>query len=116
MSTNVRRAPRQIMRAVKHRLAKVNPGANLVAESVRLARIPGTHYEATIFLFESKGKVVFVAELLRSGLPHIYQSHLVTRDARRNLENLGVALLTLSKTVISDPRFGRNIISLNGSR
>lgn len=109
-------APGKTVRAIRRRLAETTPAARLIRESVRHVPIPTTRYDAAVFIFELKGKFHFVAELCVPGLPHIFQKfEAETTDPRANLDNLLVSLESLRKTMAADPRFGGQVIHLNGA-
>jgi hypothetical protein len=114
---NARTAPLQMALEVKRRLAKANPGARLTTEAVKLVSIPGVPFDATVFCFEQAGKCVLVAELARPGLPHIYNSAAVQPgQPKQSAGALLKALLGLAHTIKTDPRFQRNIVTLDESR
>lgn len=118
---NVRRAPTQLALKVKRRVEKANPGARMDEAAVNLVSIPGTLWDATIFLFEQKGQLVLVGEIGadRPDIPHVYASGtLDPKDKKSNVRVMAKVLLTLSQRIQHDPRFGRasgRIIQLNGA-
>lgn len=113
---NFRPAPLPVVLAVKRRLETSNPGARLDEESVRLVAIPQTHFDATIFLFEHAGKVRLVAELARDGLPHVYAGKVINVKSSRTATAAAIiwAIAQLGWRILNDPRFGKNIVRLNG--
>lgn len=124
---NFHRASNSIVRAVKKRLETAKPPSRLVEDSIKRFSLPGTHHQVTLFIAESSdGQRVFVAELIEPDLPHIYQSLPLPKphsklmggakaDARDISKIMLTAILGIAKTVQSDPRFRRNIITLNGA-
>lgn len=123
MNLNPRPAPLEFALAVKRRLQKSHPGAELSTDSVKLVALPGAPYDATVFTFAlrdakapSGHKLVMVAELCKPDLPHIYQAATVDpKDKKQNAIALLKLIGGLANTVRTDRRFQRNIITLNGS-
>lgn len=118
-----RMAPRQVRRAVKRRLEKSHPGAVLAENTVKLVPIIGTHFEATMFCFQTNGKTpaeVFVMELDRPGLPHVYSAHKIDRsDPKAMVVAIVSAMASLQKTITTDPRFqqgGNRIVPVRFAR
>jgi hypothetical protein len=112
---NFRKAPLQFALEIERRLKRSNPDARLDQESVKLVTIPGTHYDAALFVFEEKGNLRLVAELARPDMPHIYCGYSIKPDeAQKTAAKMVAALLGLSERIRSDARFGRRVISLNG--
>jgi hypothetical protein len=100
---------------VKRRLEKSNPGANLSVDAVKLVAIPGVPFDATVFCFEQASNIVMVVELARPGLPHIYNSAAVRPGRPKDSAAVMLkGLVGLAHTIRTDPRFKRNIITLNG--
>lgn len=123
---NFHRASNSIVRAVKQRLETAKPSGVLVEDSIKRFSLPGTHHQITLFIVETAGKRVFVAELTEPDLPHIYQAlplpaphSKLMGGARRDAKDISKVMLTailgIAQTVQSDPRFRRNIITLNGA-
>lgn len=126
------RASNSIVRAVKKRLEAAIPPSRLVEDSIKRFSLPGTHHQITLFIAESSnGKRVFVAELVEPDLPHIYQAlplpeprkggllgagHAAKKDAQDISKIMLTAILGIAKTVQNNPRFRRNIITLNGAQ
>jgi hypothetical protein len=120
---NFRPAPQKIILAVKRRLAA---GAQLVEDSVKLCAIPGTPFDATLFIFVSPVAAgvsparVFVAELGadRGETPHIYNSKVLppNDDSKEIAKIMFESILGLAQTIRTDSRFQPSIITLNSPR
>jgi hypothetical protein len=122
---NFHRASNSVVRAVKRRLETAQPPARLVEDSIKRFSLPGTHHQITLFIAEGpNGKRIFVAELIEPDLPHIYQSLPLPEphskwkggakaDAAEISKIMLTAILGIAQTVQSDPRFRRNIITLD---
>lgn len=118
---NVRTAPTLVALDVKRRLAVANPKARMEEAAVKLVSIPGTLWDATVYLFEQDGKLVLVGELghNRPDIPHVYASGTVDpNDKKSSVSVLAKVIFALGVRVTADPRFNRGgkIIRLNGHK
>lgn len=107
---NVRRAPTAVALRVKRRLETSNPGARLEEAAVNLVSIPGTLWDATVFLFEQKGQLTLVGEVGegRPDIPHVYASGKIDpKDKQSNVKIMAKVMFALQQRVLRDPRFSR---------
>lgn len=122
------RAAKSVVRAVKRRLSYSTPPGRLVEDSIKQIDLPGTHQRVTLFIFEIGERRVFIAETyspdnnvriykgIRLPPPATPAQGGAETDAKEISRIMLTAITAVAQTVQSDPRFRRNIITLDSGQ